>query len=168
MTRRTRSGLRLSTLVVAAGLVLAACSSGGGSSASGASPAPASAPPATTPTAAASTTSGSGCASLAGLQGAVNDHGTQTLSGSSATLTAGDFYFDATCLTATGGGKVSVTVTNSGTALHNFSVTSLGIDQDVAAGATITVNVKLPDSGTLGFFCKYHSASGMVGAFVIQ
>ena len=76
--------------------------------------------------------------------------------------------FDATCLTATGGGKVSVTVTNSGTALHNFSVTSLGIDQDVAAGATITVNVKLPDSGTLGFFCKYHSASGMVGAFVIQ
>lgn len=160
---RAATRLRLTALAVAVGLALAACGSGGGSSASGAT---ATAPSASA-TAAASSGSGAACASLAGLQGKVNDHGTQALSGSSTTVTARDFYFEATCLTASGGGKVSVTITNSGTALHNFSVTSQGIDQDVAVGQSITVDVELPDSGTLGFVCKYHSSSGMVGAFVI-
>jgi plastocyanin len=146
--------LRLMALIPVVVLVLAACGSGGGSNASGT---PSSAAPAAE----------DGCASLAGLDGKVEDHGTQPLSGQAVAVNAGEFFFEATCLTSSAGGTVAVTVTNVGSALHNFSVESQGIDEDVTAGESITVDVELPDSGTLGFVCKYHSGSGMVGAFVI-
>ncbi len=126
---------------------------GSGSTAASTSPAPASAAPP-----AASATHG--------LTGLVNDHGTQSVSGSSVQLTQGDFYFAPTFVSAPGGKTVSVTVTNDGQALHNFSITSLGIDQDVPPGTSITVNVQLPASGTLAFFCKYHVGAGQQGAFV--
>jgi len=58
-------------------------------------------------------------------------------------------------------------VTNTGSALHNLTIESLGIDEDVQAGETITVQVKLPDSGSVPFICKYHVANGMKGAFLI-
>jgi plastocyanin len=101
------------------------------------------------------------------LSGTVNDHGSAAVSGSAVTITASDFYFRATCLRVASGGSITVTVTNGGTALHNFSVTSLGIDKDVQAGQSITIKVRLPASGAVPFFCKYHVASGMQGAFVI-
>lgn len=157
MARAKLPRLRLMALTSAAVLALAACGSGGGSSASGT----------TSSTAASESASATDCAALAGLDGKVEDHGTQPLTGQSVTLDAGDFFFEATCLTSSAGGTVSVTVTNVGSALHNFSVEGQGIDEDVAAGETITVDVDLPEFGTLGFVCKYHLSSGMVGAFVI-
>ena len=81
-------------------------------------------------------------------------------------LEAGDFFFAPTCVKTGGGRTVTVTVANDGQALHNLSVTSLGIDQNVAAGKSITVTVKLPASGALPFFCKYHVGAGMQGAFL--
>ncbi len=101
-----------------------------------------------------------------GLTGLVNDHGTQSVSGSSVQLTQGDFYFAPTFENAPGGKTVTVTVTNNGQALHNFSITSLGIDKDVPPGTSITVTVQLPTSGTLPFFCKYHVGAGQQGAFL--
>ncbi len=114
-----------------------------------------------------STTAAGSCLQQASLSGRVSDHGSVAVSGSAVALTAGDFYFQATCLTDASGGSVAVRVTNNGTALHNFSITNLGIDEDVPPGQTITLNVKLPASGTVPFFCKYHVASGMQGAFVV-
>jgi len=152
--RKRLPRLRLMALLPVVVLVLAACGSGGGSPASG------------TPSSSASAAA-AGCAALAELDGKVEDHGTQPLTGQAVTVNAGDFFFEATCLTSAAGGTVAVTVTNIGSALHNFSVESQGIDEDVAAGESITADVELPDSGTLGFVCKYHSGSGMVGAFVI-
>lgn len=58
-------------------------------------------------------------------------------------------------------------VTNTGTALHNFSVADQGIDQDIPVGEAISVTVKLPPSGSLAFLCKYHIGAGMQGAFVV-
>ncbi len=115
----------------------------------------------------ASSPAGGECASLAGLFGSVQDHGTAPLSGTSVDIQAGDFFFDATCLTASSAGEVMVTVTNTGSALHNFSVADLHIDQDVPVGESITVAVELPASGSLPFLCKYHVGSGMQGAFVV-
>ncbi len=103
-----------------------------------------------------------------GLTGLVNDHGTQSISGSPVNLQQGDFFFVPTFVDVQGGGTVTVTVTNSGQALHNFSITSLGIDQDVPPGTSITVSVQLPTSGTLSFFCKYHVGAGQQGAFVTR
>jgi plastocyanin len=136
-------------------LTAAACSSGGAETT----------PPSLSP--AASPTSRADCAKLAGLSGSLQDHGTAAVSGTSVEIDAGDFFFDPTCLTASSPATVTVTVTNTGNALHNFTVEEQGIDQDVQIGESVTVKVELPASGSLPFLCKYHSASGMQGAFVV-
>ena len=110
---------------------------------------------------------GSTCAAAAGLSGPIEDRGTAETSGGAITLDASEFAFSPTCIEAAAGETLEVTVKNGGSALHNLSVESLGIDQDVRAGETITVEVTLPDSGAVPFLCKYHVANGMQGAFVI-
>jgi plastocyanin len=109
----------------------------------------------------------SSCAAAAGLSGPIEDRGTAESSGGAITLDASEFAFSPTCIEAAAGETLEVTVTNGGSALHNLSVESLGVDEDVRAGETITVEVTLPDSGSVPFICKYHVANGMQGAFVI-
>ena len=113
-------------------------------------------------------TADGGCAAAAGLPGLIEDRGTAKAAGGAITLDANEFSFSPTCVEANAGETIEVTITNSGSALHNLSVESLGIDQDVQAGETISVEVTLPDSGSVPFTCKYHVANGMQGAFVIR
>jgi plastocyanin len=108
-----------------------------------------------------------GCAAAAGLSGPIEDRGTAQASGGAITLDASEFAFSPTCVEAGAGETVEVTLMNSGSALHNLSVESLGIDEDVKSGETIDVDVTLPDSGSVPFTCKYHVTNGMQGAFVI-
>lgn len=108
-----------------------------------------------------------GCAAAAGLSGPIEDRGTAKAAGGAITLDANELSFSPTCVEAGAGETIEVTITNSGSALHNLSVESLGIDEDVQAGETINVEVALPDSGSVPFTCKYHVANGMQGAFVI-
>ena len=149
------SGARGLTLVVALALTVAACSSGNDDGQ--AAEAPANDGP----------TADGGCAAAAGLSGPIKDRGTALASGGEVTLDASEFAFSPTCVEAGAGETLEVTVTNSGSALHNLSVESLGIDEDVQAGETIAVEVTLPDSGSVPFVCKYHVANGMQGAFLI-
>lgn len=142
-------------LVVALALTLAACSSGNGDGQ--AAEAPANEGPAAE----------GGCATAAGLSGPIEDRGTAAASGGAVTLDATEFAFSPTCVEAGAGESLEVTVRNSGSALHNLRVDSLGIDEDVQAGETITVEVTLPDSGSVPFVCKYHIPNGMQGAFLI-
>jgi plastocyanin len=147
----------LRVLVGALALGLGACSSGNGDDpAEGAAP-----------TGNDNPTSAGGCAEAAELTGAIEDRGTAEISGGAITLDASEFAFSPTCVEAGGGQTVEVTVTNGGSALHNLSVESLGIDEDVRAGESITVEVTLPDSGAVPFVCKYHVANGMQGAFLV-
>lgn len=108
-----------------------------------------------------------GCSERAGLSGPIEDRGSAEASGGAITLDASEFAFTPTCVEAGAGGSLTVTVTNGGSALHNLTVESLGIDQDVQAGESMTVEVTLPDAGALPFVCKYHVADGMQGAFVV-
>jgi plastocyanin len=150
----------LAAIAVVLALPLTSCGSGSGSSAS--SDASAGGGSSASSSVAAG---GESCASVAGITGKVTNHGTTTVSGSSVDLSAGDFFFEPTC-TRVQAGTHTITITNSGQALHNFSVKSLGIDQDVAAGQSITVQVEFDGSAPLAFFCKYHVASGMQGALL--
>ena len=122
-----------------------------------------------TPTGNDGPTSAGGCAAAAGLTGPIEDRGTAEASGGTLALDASEFAFAfaPTCVESGAGETLEVTVTNTGSALHNLTIQSLGIDEDVRAGQTITVQVKLPDSGSIAFFCKYHVANGMQGAFLI-
>jgi plastocyanin len=94
-----------------------------------------------------------------------NDHGMKDVSGeSSVELEQDNFYFEPTVLEGTPGQKLTIELSNEGSALHNFSIPDQSIDQDVQPDAKGEVTVTFPDSGTLVFFCKYHQSQGMVGA----
>ncbi|MBA3653172.1 MAG: cupredoxin domain-containing protein [Actinobacteria bacterium] len=114
--------------------------------------------------AAATTTAAPSCPA-GSLPATVNDHGTAAASGAAITVSTGDSFFEPSCETRVPAGTVTVTVHNTGQALHNFSVSTQGIDQDVAQGGSITVSVKVA-ADLVQFFCKYHRTSGMVGALV--
>jgi plastocyanin len=138
-------------------LALGACSSGNGDG-----PAEGAASPGVD-----NPVSDGGCAEAAGLTGAIEDRGTAEASGRAVTLDASEFAFSPTCVESGAGETLEVTVMNTGSALHNLTIESLGIDEDAQAGETITVQVRLPDSGPIPFVCKYHVANGMQGAFLI-
>lgn len=107
------------------------------------------------------------CPAAAGLPSTANDHGAAPTTGTSLNVEAGDFFFSPTCeLSVRTGSTVTLTVHNSGQALHNVTFSDQGIDADVAPGQTVTVNVKVGAAGTYAYFCKYHRTSGMVGTLV--
>ena len=125
-------------LVSLAGAVVLASACGGGTS----QPAPA----------------GTRCTDLFSFSGRVEDRGSAPLKGGAATLEAGDIFFAPTCVTGATG-TVKVTVKNTGRLLHNFSVPDQGIDVDIPAGQSVSVDVKVANK-PVGCFCKYHRDAG--------
>lgn len=98
-----------------------------------------------------------------------NDHGSKDIAGaSSVELEAGDLFFAPTVLQGSAGQTLTITLKNEGGVRHNLTIESLGIDQDVGPGESVEVEVTLPGSGSLTFFCKYHERSGMIGEFVVS
>lgn len=95
----------------------------------------------------------------------VQDKGTKEATGATLTIEAGDSFFSPTCTTGLSSGTVTLTVHNTGQTLHNVSIPDRGIDEDVEAGETITVQVEV-GSSPVQFVCRYHRTSGMVGAVV--
>lgn len=80
-------------------------------------------------------------------------------------LEAKDFEFNPASIDVGAGQKVTVTFKNTGTVEHNFSITSLKVNQDLEAGKTATVTFTAPSTaGDIEYFCEYHKASkNMVG-----
>jgi predicted lipoprotein with Yx(FWY)xxD motif len=72
-------------------------------------------------------------------------------------------YFEPTFVKGTPGQKITLTLSNESSTLHNFSVPALAIDQDVQSKGEIDVAVTFPQSGVLLFLCKYHTSAGMNG-----
>jgi plastocyanin len=136
-TTRARSRSLSAALVVVAALTLGACSSSKGASSR-------------TPQ----------------LAGPVTNKGTKTVSGSSVSIKAGDFYFEPTFIDAKPGTTLSVSIENVGNTTHTFTIDSQHIDQEVAPDHTARVMVKVPPSGALEFSCRFHRSNGMQGAVV--
>ena len=100
---------------------------------------------------------------IAGLQ--ANDHGSATVEDSGKTeVELDDNYFEPTVLEGEPGQNVLLELKNEGGSEHNFTLESQSIDEDVEAGEETEVMVKLPQSGELSFYCKYHKDLGMAGA----
>jgi plastocyanin len=144
--------LRLSVLVLAVGLVAAACSSNSSTtpSASGTSGQP-------------SPEESSGTITINGEQ--ANDRGTKDVSGMTEVSVELDdeFYFEPTILKGTPGQQLSVELENEGSLQHNFSLEAQSISKDIDGGQKTTVSVTFPQSGNLVFFCRFHRGSGMIG-----
>jgi plastocyanin len=146
--------LPIVALVFAFALVAAACG--------GKTPATSSGSPAET-SEASPTESEGGTITIGSDQ--ANDHGSQDVSGASGSVEVemDDFYFKPTTLQGTAGQTVKLELKNEGTALHNFTLEDQNIDQDVQPDGTESVEVTIPQSGSIEFFCKYHRTSGMAG-----
>jgi len=81
-------------------------------------------------------------------------------------VTATDFAFSPTTITAKAGTVVKVRVANKGSVSHNFTIKALGIDNDIAPGTTATIQVKVPASAQ-PFYCRFHDTRGMTGSLTI-
>jgi plastocyanin len=134
---------KVAVLVLALAFVAAACGGGGGASGGGKE-------------------SEEGGTITIGSDTA-NDHGTKRVSGGSLEVEQDDFYFEPTIIDGKAGQTVKLELKNEGKNLHNFSIASQGIDQDVNPDGSATVTVTFPKSGVLEFFCKFHRAQGMAG-----
>jgi len=94
-----------------------------------------------------------------------NDHGSKDVSGeTSVEFEMDDFYFNPTVLQGTAGETITLEVTNEGENEHSFTSDGLGVDEEVEAEGTTTIEITFPDSGQVEFHCKYHADKGMRGA----
>lgn len=105
------------------------------------------------------------CPEGAPLPDDTDRHGALTVGASTVEMEAGDQFFDPTCLTDVSQGTVTLTIENTGQALHNIKIEEQGIDEDIDSGETVTVDVEVGDE-PVAFTCKYHSTLGMHGAIV--
>jgi plastocyanin len=102
------------------------------------------------------------------LDGKVNNHGEKDVKdGDSVEMETDDFYFGPTFIKGAAGAKVTLELQNEGKATHTFTIDSLKVDQSLAPDAKATVEVTLPASGVLNFYCKFHRNQGMQGALFI-
>jgi uncharacterized cupredoxin-like copper-binding protein len=96
-----------------------------------------------------------------------NDHGTEDVSGMSSFELEADnddgFYFKPTVLTGSANQSLKLEIKNEGTAEHNFTIESLGVNVNIQPGQSQEVTVKFPGSGTVEFFCSFHRSLGMAG-----
>jgi plastocyanin len=79
-----------------------------------------------------------------------------------------DFYFKPTVLRGKPGESLELELKNEGKVEHSFTLPDQKVDQDLEPDASAAVTVKLPKSGTLLFFCKYHQAQGMRGGLQVS
>ena len=82
--------------------------------------------------------------------------------GGNLSIAATDFAFDPAAATAPAG-TVAVTVENTGQAPHTFTVADADIDEQIAPGDSVTVDVTVPAGGTVAYVCTLHEAQGMTG-----
>jgi plastocyanin len=109
---------------------------------------------------------GGGQKTIAGVQ--ANDHGTKAVEDKGKTeVELDDFYFKPTVLEGKPGQKVTLELKNEGNTEHSFTIDSQGIDQDVQPGDEAEVDVTIPKSGVVSFYCKFHKSSGMAGALAV-
>lgn len=113
--------------------------------------------------AAVSSSSGT-CTPVAGYTAPITDKGLASADGPDMAVSAGDFFFQPTCIAADGAGTLTLKVTNTGAILHNVTITDQGIDIDIAVGETVEVPITLATEAPLIYVCKFHRTSGMVGA----
>ncbi|MGH2558714.1 MAG: cupredoxin domain-containing protein, partial [Thermomicrobiales bacterium] len=80
-----------------------------------------------------------------------------------------DIAFEPTSFSIPAGTDVTVTLTNSGAALHDFTIEALDIHEVVDPGAETTITINA-DAGDYDYICTQpgHKESGMVGVMTVQ
>jgi uncharacterized cupredoxin-like copper-binding protein len=79
-----------------------------------------------------------------------------------------DIFFEPAALAIPADTDVTVTLPNEGVTLHNFAIDELGIDVDIAPGATEETVINAP-AGEYEYYCNVpgHKQAGMVGTLTV-
>ncbi len=85
--------------------------------------------------------------------------------GDAVTLTAAEFAWDPATLSVPAGG--SIEVVNEDEAEHNVTIEKAGVDEDVAGGETVTVDLGDVKAGSYDFVCEYHPDT-MTGTLEVE
>jgi plastocyanin len=145
-------------VVIVAGCLLLLAAAGCGSSSSSSSGG--------TTTEESSGEGGGGQKTIAGVK--ANDHGTKAVEDNGKTeVELDDYYFEPTVLEGKPGEKITLELKNEGQTEHSFTIDSQGVDQDIQPGDEAEVDVTIPKSGVVSFYCKFHKSSGMAGALAV-
>jgi plastocyanin len=95
---------------------------------------------------------------------AASNHGFTDVRGAkSVNLDLNDDYFEPTVIRGKSGQRLQAVLENYGAKRHNFTVPSQGIDRDLAPGKKATVKIRIPRSGQVLFYCRFHRQLGMAG-----
>jgi len=109
---------------------------------------------------------GGGQKTIAGVR--ANDHGTKAVEDNGKTeVELDDFYFKPTVLEGKPGQTVTLELKNEGQTEHTFTIDSQNVEQDLGPGEEAEVDVTIPKSGVVSFYCKFHKSSGMAGALAV-
>lgn len=74
--------------------------------------------------------------------------------GGSVTLTAADFSFEPGTVTADTSDTIELA--NEGESPHNLQADEAGLDEDVDAGETVSIDLADVNPGTYDFICSFH------------
>jgi probable HAF family extracellular repeat protein len=85
------------------------------------------------------------------------------------TVESHDIFFEPAELEVPANTNVTILLPNLGAAPHNFSIDALGVDVDIAPGATEEVVINAP-AGEYEFYCNVpgHTEAGMVGTLIVR
>ncbi len=79
-------------------------------------------------------------------------------------MTAQNFSFSPSELEGTAGQTLKITVKNTATVPHNFSIDAQNINVTINPGQSKVITVTFPTSGSVQFYCLFHKVSNnMVG-----
>ncbi len=96
-----------------------------------------------------------------------SDHGTETFTTEDfeAEMELDDFYFKPTNIKSPGAGTAKIELKNEGAATHTFTAPDLDVDEELAPGASKSIEVEIGAESRYEFYCRYHRDSGMRGSF---
>jgi plastocyanin len=91
------------------------------------------------------------------------DHGELRVTGSTAEVRMGEFFFEPTVLSAPAGTRLTLRLRNTGSNVHIFSMQPQDVNVTVAEGREETVEVTVPQDGAVTFECTIHLPAFMRG-----
>lgn len=88
--------------------------------------------------------------------------------GTPISVEAQDYMFAPAALKLPANTLVTVTIHNTGVKKHNFSIDDYSVNQNVPAGATMTVTFTTKSDASLAFYCSIHRVDhGMEGVATV-
>ena len=83
-------------------------------------------------------------------------------------LRVDDYFFEPKVIQGRAGQPLRLRIDNAASTLHNLSVPRLGIDRDLPPKSRVEIDVTVPRSGPIEFFCKFHGPLGQQGQLLVD